>query len=195
MDDYDLQQHIKNAQTQAALNRLVQDHATSRLETEEHRLMAESILRWPHIQAEREAEARWRAREQERCEAKKMWEKARAAEEAREQERREAKKHRIRNYLKVLRERAIARKRKRAELRKKLAWAVKRWTKTAAQKLWRCSMAALRKLKKYGKIMLQKLKEARAKNNGQSAAEQQRNLENLYFVLIFVLLAIAIATR
>lgn len=174
MDDYDLQQHIKNAQTQAALNRIVQDHATSRLETEEHRLMAESILRWPHIQAEREAEARWRAREQER---------------------REAKKHRIRNYLKVLRERALARKRKRAELRKKLAWAVKRWTKTAAQALWRCSMAALRKLKKYGKIMLQKLKEARTKNNGQSAAEQQRNLENLYFVLIFVVLAIAIATR
>lgn len=163
MDDYDLQQHIKNAQMQAALNRIVQDHATSRLETEEHRLMAESILRWPHIQAEREAEARWRAREQER---------------------REAKKHRIRNYLKVLRERALERKRKRAELRKKLAGAVKRWTKTAAQKLWRCSMAALRKLK-----------EARTKNNGQSAAEQQRNLENLYFVLIFVLLAIAIATR
>nr|DAR40138.1 MAG TPA: hypothetical protein [Caudoviricetes sp.] len=184
MDDYDLQQHIKNAQTQAALNRIVQDHATSRLETDEHRLMAESILRWPHIQAEREAEARWR---QEAAFAKRraeMWEKARAAEEAREQERREAKKHRIRNCLKALRERAPARKRKRAELRKKLAGAVKRWTKTAAQKLWRCSMAVLRKLK-----------EARTKNNGQSAAEQQRNLENLYFVLIFVVLAIAIATR
>lgn len=174
MNDYGLQQHIKNAQTQAALNRIVQDHATSPLETDEHRLMAESILRWPHIQAEREAEARWRAREQERREAKKMWER----------KYREEKKHRIRNYLKVLRERAMARKRKRAELRKKLAWAVKRWTKTAAQKLWRCSMAALRKLK-----------EARTKNNGQSAAEQQRNLENLYFVLIFVVLAIAIATR
>ena len=195
MDDYDLQQHIKNAQTQAALNRIVQDHATSPLETDEHRLMAESILRWPHIQAEREAEARWRREAAFAKRRAEMWEKARAAEEAWEQKRREAKKHRIRNCLKVLRERAIARKRKRAELRKKLAWAVKRWTKTAAQKLWRCSMAALRKLKKYGKIMLQKLKEARTKNNGQSAAEQQRNLENLYFVLIFVVLAIAIATR
>lgn len=184
MDDYDLQQHIKNAQMQAALNRIVQDHATSPLETDEHRLMAESILRWPHIQAEREAEARWR---QEAAFAKRraeMWEKARAAEEAWERKYREEKKHRIRKCLKGLRERALARKRKRAELRKKLAGAVKRWTKTAAQKLWRCSMAVLRKLK-----------EARTKNNGQSAAEQQRNLENLYFVLIFVLLAIAIATR